>query len=222
MGGRNQEEVELTDYKPIAAAGAGAELFDEPSLFYLTNHSIIEEWYSLRDSVADCLHEWFRTIVFEALRTPAADRGLVVSEAKGPSGYHHLVLHPPDATMQHGKPVIGAGFAWSAEDLQLEAEAVSSCVRRSRTQTGKAASDAFRDAGGAGVRSRLGAEGRDTEAWPVWRWIKADGPHWWTKLDAYCDQIVGDVIELVDACREPLEAAWRVPIVGDSIEDDET
>jgi len=212
----------LTDHEPIPAAGTGAELFDEPSLFYLTNRSLIEEWYSLRDSVAECLHEWFETVVFEALRTPAADRGLEVSEAKGPSGYYHLILHPPDATIQHGKPAIGAGFAWSSDELQLEADAVFSCVRRSRTPTGKLASDAFREAGGSKIRLQLQAEGRDTEAWPIWRWTRAESPTWWTDLDAYCAKIVADVVELVDACREPLEAAWRVPIVGDSIDEDET
>src|SRR4051812_47217547 len=99
-------------YDPIPSAGAGADLFDQPSLFYLTNHELIDEWHSLSGNVAEAVGEWYRTTVREALSGPAAARGLNVALAKGPSGYQHVVLHPPDATVLGGKPVIGIGFAW--------------------------------------------------------------------------------------------------------------
>jgi hypothetical protein len=56
-------------YDPIPAAGAGSELFDQPTLFYLTNRPIIDEWYALRSNVAEALGEWYRTTVRDAGRT---------------------------------------------------------------------------------------------------------------------------------------------------------
>lgn len=205
-------------YDPIPAAGAGFEVFDQPTLFYLTNRPIIDEWYALRANVAEALGEWYRTTVRDALVAPAAERGLEVAVARGPGSYHHLVLHPPDATVLGTKPVIGVGFAWPSKSVNPSADSVFACVRCSRNQTGKNAAALFLDAGGRGVRAELhGAKGNDSDTWPIWWWVRAHD-QWWTKLDEYRDTLVAEVLRLTDAAREPLEAASRVPIVGSAEE----
>ncbi len=205
-------------YDPIPAAGPGAELFDQPTLFYLSNRPIIDEWYALRSNVAEALGEWYRTAVRDALVGPAAERGLEVAIARGPGSYHHLVLHPPDATILGTKPVIGIGLAWPSKSVNPSADSVFACVRCSRNQTGKNAAALFLATGGREVRAGLyGAKGNDSDTWPVWWWVRAE-EQWWTKLDAYSDILIAEVLRLTDAAREPLEAASRVPIVGSAEE----
>jgi hypothetical protein len=154
------------------------------------------------------------------LVAPAAERGLEVAVARGPGSYHHLVVHPPDATILGTKPVIGAGFAWPSRSVNPSADTVFACVRCSRNQTGKNAAALFLDSGGREVRAGLyGAKGNDSDTWPIWWWVRADD-QWWTKLDAYRNALTTEVLRLTDAAREPLEAASRVPIVGGAEESD--
>ena len=207
-------------YDPIPAAGAGADLFDQPSLFYLTNQNLIEEWHSLQSNVAAALDEWYSTTLRDALRTPAAELGLEVAPAKGPRSYNHVVLHPPGATFLGGKPVIGVGLAWPTKSANPSANSVFSCVRRSSNQTGKNAAATFLDAGGREIRSRIQrSKGGDNETWPIWRWVRTE-TNWWTDLDAYRQMIVDDVIELAAAVIDPLLAASNVPAVGSADEID--
>lgn len=207
-------------YDPIPAAGAGAELFDQPSLFYLTNQNLIEEWHSLQSNVAAALDEWYSTTLSDALRLPAARLGLEVALAPGPGSSRHVVLHPAGATFLGGKPVIGVGFAWPAKSPNPSANSVFSCVRRSANQTGKIAASVFLDAGGREIRSGIArSKGGDAERWPIWRWVRTD-TQWWTDLDSYREMIVDDVMELTAAVLEPLRAASNVAVVGGAEETD--
>jgi hypothetical protein len=207
-------------YDPIPAAGAGADLFDQPSLFYLTNQNLIEEWHSLQSNVAAALDEWYSTTLRDSLRTPATDLGLEVALAKGPGSWRHVVLHPPGATFLGGKPVIGVGLAWPAKSANPSANSVFSCVRRSSNQTGKNAAAAFLDAGGRESRARIQrSKGADSDKWPIWRWVRTE-TQWWTDLDVYRQMIVDDVMELTVAVIDPLRAASSVPIVGSADETD--
>src|SRR5687767_4965942 len=164
-------------HDPIPASGAGAELLDQPSLFYLTNQALIDEWYGLRSNVADAVSEWYRTTVRESLIDSAAERGFEVAVARGPGNYQHVVLHPPNATILATKPVIGIGFAWPSKTVSPAADSVFVCVRCSRNQTGKNAAALFLDAGGRAVRTSLHAKGGDNDTWPIWWWVRAN-PQW--------------------------------------------
>lgn len=148
-------------YDPIPADGAGADLFDQPTLFYLTNRSIIDECYALRGNVAEALGEWFRTTVRDALVGPATDRSLEVSVARGPGSYHHVVLYPADATVVSGNPVIAPGVGWPAKAVDPSTNPPFVCIRRSNGQTGNRAARQFLDAGGRDVRGRLAAKGNE-------------------------------------------------------------
>ena len=207
-------------YDPLPASGSGADVFDQPSLFYLTNRTQIDEWYGLRANVSEAVGEWYRTTVREALASPAADRLLDVTVVRGPGSYHHVLLHTPDATILDTKPVIGIGFAWPSKTVDPSTDSIFACVRCSRNETGRIAATQFLDAGGRTVRAGLRqAKGGDTETWPIWWWIRAK-PHWWTDLDSYCAMLVEEVTLLADAARQPLEAASRVPAIG-SVEETE-
>lgn len=202
-------------YDPIPAAGAGAQLFDQPSLFYLTNRELIEEWHGLQSKVVEGLNEWYSTTLREALQVPAESLDLVVSLAKGPQSWRHVVLHPAEATILGDKPVIGVGLAWPSKSANPSADSVFACVRCSRNQTGKKAAATFLEAGGRALRSSIrGNRGANDPTWPIWRWIRSDA-NWWTDLDHYRDQIVSDITDLARAVIEPLRIASTTPIVGD-------
>lgn len=204
-------------YDPMPASGAGEAVFDAPSLFYLTNRPVIEEWYNLRSNVAQAVGEWFQTTVKDALALEGAKVGLEVAIARGPGSYHHLVLHPPDATVLGTKPVIGIGFAWPSKTVNPAADSVFACVRCSRNQTGQKAAEVFLESGGHDLRKNLG--GHSDPTWLIWWWVRAD-PQWWTALDAYRDLLVSEVMRLAEAAREPLEAASRVPILDGTAEEE--
>jgi hypothetical protein len=68
----------------FATAVAGADPFEQPSLFYLTNQNLSEEWPNLRTNVAAGLDEWYSTTLRNALHAPAAGLSLHVALARGP------------------------------------------------------------------------------------------------------------------------------------------
>lgn len=195
-------------YEPIPARGAGANLFDQPSLFYLTNQKLIDEWAALADTVTANVDRWLRTFVRDDLAAASAERDLVLSVAKGPGRHFALVTHPADATFLHGKPVIGVGLIWN--QVFPTDPTVFSGVRCSANSTGRAAAATFRTAGGDALMKVRGYQRRDT-TWPIWRWIVA-GQEWWTDLDAYRAQLVTDTLDLLDSVRGPLFAASQVKI----------
>lgn len=201
-------------YDPIPANGAGAERFDQPSLFYLTNRELIEEWAALKENVAEAVDEWYRHTLRDALSTKATERGLEVSEARGPTNYRHVVLHPPDTPIVGSKPVVGVGLGWHAKRVNPSGLSAFVCVRCSRNDAGRNAAQALLDAGGRSYRGATpAAKGADTDAWPIWWWAPATD-QWWTDLDAYRTKLVDDVLRMTDALREPLDAAAAVEVMG--------
>lgn len=208
-------------YDPVPAQGVGAEEFDQPVQFFLTNRLMIEQWAALRSDLADSVGRWYRTVVRDALVQPAAERELIVSPASGPGNYRSIVLHPADATILSGKPVIGAGFTWPSKTVDPAADSVFISIRCSRNETGRRAADQFRADGGPSIRATLSAaRGTDSDAWPIWWWLRAQ-PNWWTDLDTYRQLVVDEVLRLVDAVRPALEAAWRVSPEGSPEENDD-
>ena len=188
-------------------------MFDAPSLFYLSNRATIDEWASLRSNVADALGDWYRRVLPGALAPGAEARGLQISEARGPSSYHHVVLHPPFTPMPAGKPVIGIGIAWPAKSVDPAGNSTFACVRCSRNATGREAARRFLDAGGRAFRDATArAKGADQDTWPVYWWVTA-GERWWTDLDAYCQLLVNEVVRMVDALRDPLDVASAVELI---------
>jgi len=204
----------------IPARGAGADKFDAPALFYLSNQAQIDEWHGLRSTVSEALGEWFRTTVRDALAFRGEALGYEASEARGPGGYHAVVLHTPGTVVQNGSPVIGVGVAWPAKTVSPTSNKPFATVRCSRNDTGRAAARAFLAAGGQEYRSSTtGVYGGDTDAWPVYTWINADD-RWWTDLDNYRDNVLGSVLRLANDLREPLLAGFAVEATG-SIEETE-
>ncbi len=204
--------------EPIAAHGTGAEKFDAPALFYLANQAQIDEWYALRSTVSEALGEWFRTTVRDALAARGEALGYEASEARGPSGYHSVVLHTPGTVIQNTKPVIGIGVAWSAKNANPVSNKPFATVRCSRNDTGRAAAKAFLSVGGQSYRKNTpGVHGGDTDAWPVYRWLEAPD-QWWTNLDAYRDSVVDTVIGLSTDLHDALAVGFATESTGSTDE----
>lgn len=206
-------------YDPIPAQGVGAERFDQPSLFYLTNRAIIDEWHDLRSNVAEAVGEWCRSALRDALEGPALERGLRVAEARGPGTYHHIVVCDPRTPVNGTKPVIGIGLAWPSKTVDPSNASMFVGVRASRNKTGKLAAAKLLDAGGREYRAAdKTLHGTDDSAWPIFRYISA-GEEWWTDLDQLRDDVVRGILELADGLREPLMAASTVEVVTGDDED---
>ncbi len=212
--GDSSKETSWMSYDPISAAGAGAEHFDLPGLFFLTNQTLIDEWHNLRSNVAESVTIWFRTVVKAALAAPASERGLQLSEAAGPGNNRHLLLHPESTPILNTKPVIGVGLGWHAKNVNPATNPPFACVRCSRNQTGKDAARLFVDNGGRAYRSATPeAKGSDTDTWPIFWWLRS-APNWWTDLDRYRNTLVENILRLTDAVLPALVAASAVEVTG--------
>lgn len=207
-------------YDPIPAKGAGADRFDQPSLFYLSNREIIDEWHALRTNVADAMGEWCRSVLRDSLEEPAQQRGLQVAEARGPGGYHHIVVYDPRTPVNGTKPVIGIGLAWPSKTVDPAKGSLFVGVRASRNKTGKLAAQMLLDAGGRDYRAAdKSLKGSDSEAWPIYRWIEARD-QWWTDLDSLRDVIVNETLLIADGLREELRIAAGVEVVSGDTDDE--
>jgi hypothetical protein len=201
-------------HDPIPAQGVGSEQFDLPSLFYLTNQALIDEWHDLSSNVAEAVSGWMKTVLKASLAGPASGRGLQLSDAAGPGGHRHLLLHPASTPVLGLKPVIGVGLAWQWKTVNPKSSPPFVCVRCSRNQTGRDAAKLFVDNGGRAFRNATPeAKGTDADVWPLWWWLKAT-PNWWTDLDSYRDHVVENVLRLTDAIRPALDAAASVTVSG--------
>jgi hypothetical protein len=98
------------DSKP--AVGDGADVFNQPALFFLTHQETIEQWAKLRVAAAEAGHQWLSTTARTALAEFAAQRDMELSAVAGPAQYQHLLLHPADTPTVGDEPVIGVGLAW--------------------------------------------------------------------------------------------------------------
>lgn len=204
----------MNDIRP--ASGAGAEIFDGPSVFYLTHQAQIDEWYRLRSTVSENVGEWYRTVVRDALAVAAETLGYVISEVRGADSYPSVLMHTADTVVEDGQPALGVGLAWSSKTVLPTGNAPFSAVRRSGTPAGRAAGAAFLADGGLEYRrTRAGVYGSDSDTWPVYRTVDAPAD-WWTDLDRYRDRIVDDVIALAVDLRDALDAGFstRAPDVS--------
>ena len=205
-------------FDPIPAAGAGADRFDQPSLFYLTHQSTIDQWHALRSAVAASLNEWFATTLQDALVGVADEREWGLSTAVGPPGYAHLLVHPPETPVLNHKPLVGVGLGWSIKGVNPISNRPFTCVRCSRSDPGRRAAETLLDSGGRAFRSAHRLKGSDRDAWPIWWYIKAQDC-WWTDLDAYRDTIVAEVRRGAEGLGDALSAAALVPLAGSTEED---
>jgi hypothetical protein len=83
-----------SEFDPAPAKGLGADVFDQPALFFLTHQPTIEQWARLNLAAAAATHQWLSTTVRDSLAELAVELGMELSTVAGPNYWQHLLMHP--------------------------------------------------------------------------------------------------------------------------------
>jgi len=217
MGSRNKEIADMS-FEPIPAVGEGSSAFDQPSLFYLTNRRLIEEWAALRLTAAASVNEWLGSTFRDRLAAAVKDLGLDTSYVRGPRSFHHVVVHPPKMPIIGTRPAFGVGAGWNSKNVDPESS-IFVCARQSRNKTGAAATVRYLDAGGREFRQQHALRGRDEESWPIYKYLQSR-EQWWTDLDGLADWLVEESMVLIHGTLGALESAALIDDLGGPDESD--
>jgi hypothetical protein len=111
-------------FQPLPTSGEGSELFDPPSLFYLTHRVTIDEWARLRKEASRATDEWLSTVIRRHLERFTGSMGWTVSHVKG-----RLLLHPTQMPMHLDRPACAIGLAWTPASVSPKTAALWTGVR---------------------------------------------------------------------------------------------
>jgi hypothetical protein len=189
-------------YEPIPAAGPGADLFDQPALFYLTNQKLIQEWAGLADGMSASVKLWLEQVVQPVLGQELLMRGLTAE--LGSAGSYYGLLGRFGAPAAARRAACAVGLFWTSKP-DPSANSIFSGTYFAPTDAGLAGAQAFRAAAEAipiDDREPL----RSGNTWVMWRWVSAPA-QWWTNLNGYCAHLVNDTVSFIDAIVEPLKSA---------------
>ncbi|MEA2825711.1 MAG: hypothetical protein QOG43_150 [Actinomycetota bacterium] len=194
------------EFDPVPAVGDGADVFDQPALFFLTHQATIEQWAKLSTAAAEAGHQWLSTTVRAALADLAAQRGLELSAVAGPGQWQHLLLHPAETPTVGDEPVIGVGLCWHRQRLDPQNYLPFIGVRVGSNPQGAAAGTAFLDGGGLQLRNEFHWRGKGEPTWPAYFHLDPF-ERWWQDLDAYRAVIVDQVGLGLDRMEGPVRNA---------------
>lgn len=196
-----------SNFEPIPAQGLGAEIFDQPALFFLTHQQVIEQWARLGSTAAAATDQWFSTTVRDSLTALAAQIGMELSAVAGPNYWQHLLLHPPDTPTVADEPVIGLGLCWHIQKVNPKSYRPFVGIRVGSSSQGESARTAFLEAGGQQARNEHRLQGEAT--WPAYFFL---GPvdRWWEDLDSYRSSVLDHVRLGLDRMEAPMRAAIQV------------
>lgn len=201
-------------FEPIPAVGEGADVFDAPSLFYLTNRRLIDEWAALKLVAAQSMSDWLGRAFRDKLAHEVSRLNLSVAYVRGPGSFHHVVAYPASMTIISTKPVLAIGLGWAAKSVDpVNSGSMFACARVSRNKTGRAAAKVFLDNGGRAFRVEHGFRGKDEEAWPVFKNLQM-AEKWWTRLDTVCEDLIDETMALVNGTLDALFQAATVENQG--------
>src|SRR5688572_3230755 len=103
----------------LPAGGTGRELFDDPTLFFLTHEDSIRRWSELSSGVRRATQEYLLSLQPD-LEAFAEERGLKSVSADTAGAYHHQLLcypHTPLAT--DGTPAIAFCLGWNSNRVRM-------------------------------------------------------------------------------------------------------
>lgn len=174
----------------VNASGRGAELFDAPSVFYLTYREHIERWHGLGRPAGDAIDRWL-----DALSADFDDRavsaGLLMRPGNTGAGYSHFLLFPPDTpATESGVPLIASCLGWKRGQAIPTGKRYAPFVGVRVDRTVPSVREAFLacdDGHPRRLRAELGMQ-RDAE-WPVWHYVLGENA-WWSDLDAYRTELL--------------------------------
>lgn len=193
-------------FDPAPAMGVGAELFNQPALFYLTHQPIIEEWASLSVTAAEATHQWLSTAVRHGLTGLAVEAGMELSAVAGPNYWQHLLLHLPETPTIADEPIIGIGLCWHLRQVNPRSYLLFVGVRASRTSEGASATAVFLNSGGEQLRDDHHLQGKGDATWPAYFYLPSV-ERWWEDLDSYSSQVLEHVERGLKLMQAPIRAA---------------
>ncbi len=194
------------EFDPLPAVGDGADVFDQPVLFFLTHQEIIEQWGRLSTAAAETGHQWLSSTVRAALEDLSAQRGMELSAVAGPAQWQHLLLHPAETPTVGDEPIIGIGLCWNRQRLDPRNYLPFVGVRVGTNPQGAAAGAAFLDGGGLQLREQFHWRGKGEPTWPAYFYLDPFD-RWWEQLDDYRAIIVEHVTLGLNRMEGPLRSA---------------
>ena len=180
----------------VEAAGAGAELFEAPALFYLTHAEAIRRWSALGQHARDATNAYLTSLQPDLQGATPWE----LAPFDTARSYRHLLAAPPGAPLAEDEsPAIACCFGWNQRAVRLTQHTWMPFVGV-RVGPG-AALDRWRrvflEDGQRDLRptiDRLGYR-RDRE-WPAWKQV-IGGDEWWADLDGYRAKVVAAFEECV-------------------------
>jgi len=204
----------MSDETPdlVEARGQGAELFDAPSLFYLTHRRSIEAWHSLRRPTREVVDRYLMTLA-EPLEELALELGGRLEMFYEDARYPVLALFAnEDGRAGTEPPSMLAGVEWDRNHVRVDDPATAPIVGvRISSKHHDPLRQRFLDAGDPPARHVRDREGyQRSNWWPAFtRCVGSET--WWSDLDGYRDLLAAAVRKLIDDFKPALEKALRQP-----------
>ncbi len=204
----------MTEHNPelVEARGQGAELFDAPSLFYLTHRRSIDAWHALRRPAGKVVDRYLMTMA-EPLEELALELCGRLEIFDDDARYPVLALFT-NAHIAPGstRPSMLAGVEWDRKQVRLDDPATAPVVGiRIGSKRHDALRQRFLDAGDPPARQVRDRQGYDRSSW--WpAFTRCVGPAtWWSDLDGYRDLLTTAVRKLVEDFKPALEETLSRP-----------
>jgi hypothetical protein len=175
----------------IEANGDGADLFDDPSLFYLTYREHIERWSALKDRASQAVDQYFLGFR-EGVEVVADREGLAVDTFKTGNRFRSLLLWPPTAAvvLDDGEPPIAIGLRWPHKRPAIEEAGHAPRVGIRVAPRQEQLREQFLSAGEPDTRQLRDQHGyRSDRRWPAFREVPG-APGWWADLDSYRSTLI--------------------------------
>ena len=196
----------------VEARGQGAELFDAPSLFYLTHRRSIEAWHSLRRPAREVVDRYLMTLA-EPLEELAVELGGRLEVYNEDERFPVLALFSSgDGRKGLEPPSLLAGVEWDRNHVRVHDPANAPIVGvRVSSKHHDELRQRFLDAGDPPARHVRDHQGYQRTAW--WPALtRCVGPEtWWSDLDGYRDLLTTAVRQLIDDFKPALDETLPRP-----------
>lgn len=172
--------------EPVEAKGVGADLFDAPTVFFLTYERQIRRWAALGERARETAGQFLETLAPD-FEQALAQFGVTATAADTAGGLHHFLFALQDTpTAADSTPAIALSFGWPRRSLKMmPGYAPFVAVRVGPGPVGERARDIF--LGGDAGRVRLIRKEQKynrAKEWPVYAEVLGK-EHWWADLDDY-------------------------------------
>ena len=196
------------DERLIEANGDGAELFDDPTLFYLSYREHIERWHALKDRANQAVHQYFLGLR-EDVEVIAEREELAAGLFKTGNPFRSLLLWPSAAVaLEDDQPPIAIGLRWPHKRPAIDEPGHAPRVGVRVAPRQEQLREEFLSTGEPDTRRLRDQHGfRSDNRWPAFREVPGD-PGWWADLDGYRNTLLEAVQTTVDIFGERLRSLY--------------